>query len=216
MHIPRAKKKSLSFARELWISTGSKSDWPYFARWHYRSRKTGFVRFVTLLWHGDLPIGICLFTTPPKSLAMRNRFFGHSGRWSRLSLKALNQQVMLLSRIVLHPTYRGCGLATTFLRESCRHCPAPWIETLAEMGHMNPLFEKAGFQRVGTTPAHQNSYQQHQTLFTTRSKLHGQKTRLSQETHHKSRFAQPIYYIFDNRANHNTNREKESDTPNHS
>ena len=26
------------------------------------------VRFVTLLWHGDEPIGICLFTSPPLSL----------------------------------------------------------------------------------------------------------------------------------------------------
>ena len=40
--------------------------------------------------------------------------------------------------------YRGAGLASDFVRASCASCPAPWIETLTVMGHLNPFFEKAG------------------------------------------------------------------------
>src|SRR5206468_12943456 len=30
------KRRGVSFAHELWLSDGTRSDWPYFARWHYR------------------------------------------------------------------------------------------------------------------------------------------------------------------------------------
>src|SRR5690606_4437547 len=106
----------------------------YFARWHYRSHRVGGVRFVTVLWHGEQAIGICVFTTAPLSLAGRNRYFRRSGRWSRLTIASLNRQLVMLSRVVVHPTWRGAGVATAFVRESCRACPFPWIETLAQMG----------------------------------------------------------------------------------
>ncbi|TWT49831.1 hypothetical protein KOR42_39040 [Thalassoglobus neptunius] len=75
----------------------------------------------------------------------------------------------------------------------------PWIETLAEMGHINPFFERAGFLRIGTSQPGPRSRTSHSTLYGSR-KRHGQeKSLLTKETFEKSRFANPIYYIFDNR-----------------
>src|SRR5262249_14974911 len=34
----------ISFAGELRVEDGSRADWPYFAKWHYRSHHLGFVR----------------------------------------------------------------------------------------------------------------------------------------------------------------------------
>ena len=98
----------------------------------------------------------------------------------------------MLSRIVLHPTYRGAGLAAAFVRASCATCPVPWIESLSVMGHLNPFFEKAGFRRVGTVrksrPLSPRAC----------ARLYG-GSRLTQETLRKSLHSEPVYYLFDNR-----------------
>src|SRR5262249_18761954 len=84
------KRCPVSFADELWLSEGSRSDWPYFARWHYRSHALAFVRRVTLLWHGREPVGICVFATPAASLALRTKFFGLHNPRSSVALSAMN------------------------------------------------------------------------------------------------------------------------------
>lgn len=132
---------------------------------------------------------------PPKSLKQRSRYFGLSGKWSSWHLKALNAQVAMLSRVVLHPTYRGAGLAAAFIRQSCESCPWPWIETLTEMGHVHPFFEKAGFVRVGASGTTKQSRAAHSAIYASRKS----RRFVSAETHEKSRYAEPVYYVFDNR-----------------
>lgn len=119
-------------------------------------------------------------------------------------MRTLNRQLVTLSRVVLHPAYRGAGLAALFVRRSCELSRWRWIETLAEMGHWNPFFEKAGFVRVGVTRNASNSLAKHSTFYRDCSKRHGKQTLVSQETHEKSRYAEPVYYIFDNRNREGT------------
>ena len=161
---------------------------------------------MTLLWHGDRPIGICVFAAPAASLRLRNQFF----KWQpstlsdrpsaccagsrSLRLKKLNQELWLLARVVLHPTYRGAGVAAAFVRNSCATCPVPWIETLTAMGHLNPFFEKAGFVRVGVIRKDQR-----RMSIARHGRIYGGQARLSPETLRKSWYAEPVYYVFDNR-----------------
>jgi hypothetical protein len=105
----------------------------------------------------------------------------------------------MLSRVVLHPTYRGAGIAADFVRQSCQLSGYPWIETLTQLGHIHPLFEKAGFLRVGTTKSGDSSRRNHSLIYGVR-RSHGSQGLVSQETFRKSRYAEPVYYIFDNRA----------------
>ncbi|HEX6985996.1 MAG TPA: hypothetical protein VF170_11500, partial [Planctomycetaceae bacterium] len=194
----------VSFADELELTPGTLADWPYFARWHYRSHRVGSVRFVTVLWRRERPIGICVFTTAPLSLAGRNRFFGRSGRWTRLTVRSLNRQLVTLSRVVLHPTYRGAGIAAAFVRKSCEACPFPWVESLAQMGRVNPFFEKAGFVRVDVPPRRRDGRAGHSAVYGTPDRRAGRKAGkrlVTPETHAKSRYAEPVYYVFDNRRN---------------
>jgi hypothetical protein len=83
-------------------------------------------------------------------------------------------------------------VAAAFVRQSCATCPVPWIETLSAMGHVNPFFEKAGFVRVGVI--------RKEGRLSTRgqAQLYGGR-RLSAETSRKSRYSEPVYYVFDNR-----------------
>jgi ABC-type ATPase with predicted acetyltransferase domain len=185
------QRRPISFAGELRIEEGSRADWSHFARWHYRSHHLGFVKRVVVLKHGEEPVGICVFTTPAASLALRSRFFGLTNPRSRVALAALNEQLWLLARVVLHPTYRGAGIAAGFVREACRSCPVPWVETLTAMGHANPFFEWAGFTRVGVVRKPGRGRYGGQ---------YGTRATCSRETAAKSRYSEPVYYVFDNRG----------------
>jgi hypothetical protein len=108
----------------------------------------------------------------------------------------------MLSRVVLHPTYRGAGIGADFIRRSCELCPWPWVETLTEMGRINPVFEKAGFIRVPTRGTGQDkprSRRGHSSIYGGRRK-NGRRKLVSRETYEKSRYARPAYFIFDNQS----------------
>ena len=162
-----------------------------------------------MLWHGPppdaegrtdaRPAGVCVFTVPALSLGPRNRYFGLGGRWSRTGLKAMNAQLCLLQRVVVHPTYRGAGVASAFVRRSCELCPWPWIETLSELGRVHPLFERAGFVRVGEVPARGGRSRESQSQIYGCKRRHGCAL-VREETFRKSRRSRPAYYVFDNRA----------------
>ncbi|MCP4379691.1 MAG: AAA family ATPase, partial [bacterium] len=55
----------ISFRDELDLREGKVSDWPYFAKWHYRGCGIGPVRRVNLLFHGRQKVGICVFGFGP-------------------------------------------------------------------------------------------------------------------------------------------------------
>jgi GNAT superfamily N-acetyltransferase len=186
------KKKPLSFANEFWLSEGTRADWPYFARWHYRSHHLAYTRRVMLLWQRLEPVGICVFGSPAASLALRSKFFGLTRCRSRVALAALNQQVWLLQRVVLHPTVRGAGIAAGFVRRACELCPVDWIETLSAMGQANPFFERAGFVRVGVIRHRDRASRGHGA--------YGGRGRISAESLRKSRHSEPVYYVYDNRC----------------
>lgn len=182
------QRRLVSFVHELQLTDGAARDWPYFARWHYRGRRLAFVKRVVLLWHREEPVGICVFATPAASLSLRTRFFGLTDPRSSVALSALNERLWLLQRVVLHPTYRGAGIASQFVRRACSLCPIDWVETLTAMGRANPFFERAGFAKVGTIARTGDAGQ------------FGPRAGIAPETARKSRFAEPVYYVFDNRA----------------
>jgi GNAT superfamily N-acetyltransferase len=146
-----------------------------------------------LLWHGAEPVGVCVFAAPAASLSLRSRYFGLRNPRSAEHLTALNGQLWLLARVVLHPTYRGAGVAAAFVRRACETCPVRWVVTLSAMGRANPFFERAGFVRVGVVRKHGGAGDG--------SGAYGIGSRVSAETAAKGRYSEPVYYVFDNRAN---------------
>lgn len=185
---PVRKRRLVSFAPELHLTDGAARDWPHFARWHYRGKRLAFVKRVLLLWHADEPVGICVFATPAASLSLRTRYFGLTDPRAPVALTALNERLWLLQRVVLHPTYRGAGIASAFVRRACELCPVDWVETLTAMGRANPFFERAGFAKVGTIAR------------TGAAGQFGPRGGVAAETARQSRFSDPVYYLFDNRA----------------
>ena len=141
--------RQVSFRDELEIKEGKVSDWPYFAKWHYRGHGLGPVRRVNLLCHGTEKVGICIFGFGSLANAHRNRLFGLSGKMSSARARLINRNFTCVSRLVLDPRYRGAGIGGWFLRRACEAAPWPWIELISEMSNLVPFYRTAGFVMVG-------------------------------------------------------------------
>ncbi|MCP4375909.1 MAG: hypothetical protein GY794_07020, partial [bacterium] len=139
----------ISFRDELDLREGKVSDWPYFAKWHYRGCGIGPVRRVNLLFHGRQKVGICVFGFGPLASSHRNRLFGLKGKISSERAKVINRNFACVSRLVLDPRYRGAGIGGWFLRQACEAAPWPWIELISEMANLVPFYEAAGFMQAG-------------------------------------------------------------------
>ncbi|NOX57329.1 MAG: ATP-binding cassette domain-containing protein [Planctomycetes bacterium] len=149
------KSRAASIWRRLRIERGTRRDYDAFARMHYRtSDELGFVSKVFILRDGDRgePLGICVYSHGPAKLALRNQ--ATEGRYTR-DLRRLNREMRILRRLVIHPDLRGCGIAHRFVRKTLPLAGTKFVECLASMGAVNPVFEKAGMQKIGVckTPA---------------------------------------------------------------
>ena len=63
--------------------------------------------------------------------------------------KRVNRSFRILRRLVIHPDVRGCGLGHYLVRKTLPLVNKEYVECLAAMGEINPVFEKAGMQRIG-------------------------------------------------------------------
>jgi len=79
------------------------------------------------------------------------------------------------------------------------------------MGHINPFFENAGFVRVGSTRPQRRSRHAHSAIYGG-NRQDASKGLISEETYRKSRYAEPVYYVFDNRENAKKVRQAKADT----
>ncbi len=139
----------VSLRRTVSVEPGSVRDYHAFHAMHYRRRDgLGFVDRVFVLREsagGEL-LGIVVYAHPPLELAVRNRctfgrFVGQPAR--------LNAELRILRRLVMHPDVRGCGLGHWFVRRTLPLVGVRFVECLAALGAINPVFERAGLSRVG-------------------------------------------------------------------
>jgi ABC-type lipoprotein export system ATPase subunit/GNAT superfamily N-acetyltransferase len=145
----RVKGRSISFLRRLRIERGCKADYEGFAEMHYRSTdELGFVDRVFVLRDGvgGEALGVVVYAHGPLELSLRNEATG--GRFTR-NPQRLNREVRILRRLVIHPDVRGCGLGHWLVSQTLRMVGVPFVECLANMGSVNPVFERAGMERIG-------------------------------------------------------------------
>jgi len=141
--------RAISFTRRLTIEPGSKRDYAAFAAMHYRStNELGFVDKVFVLRDraAGESLGIVVYAHGPLELALRNQATG--GHFSG-DPHRLNDSLRILRRLVIHPDVRGCGLGRFLVRRTLPLVGVEYVECLAAMGEFNPVFERAGMERVG-------------------------------------------------------------------
>jgi ABC-type branched-subunit amino acid transport system ATPase component/GNAT superfamily N-acetyltransferase len=146
------RRKPISFFRRLRIERGRKADYEAFGAMHYRcTEELGFVDKVFTLRDGvgGEALGVVVYAHGPMELSLRNR--ATNGRFVR-NPGRLNREVRILRRLVIHPDVRGCGLGHWLVRETLGMVGVPYVECLANMGTVNPVFERAGMERIGECP----------------------------------------------------------------
>ena len=144
------------------IEAGSIRDYRLLAAFHYLSgppaaHKRVYVVRVPPGARGPASpsVAAVLVVSPPLG-GVRGRNLALGGRYSgpdRLEgLRRLNREIECISRVIVHPIYRGCGLAVRLVRHAIGRARTPMVEALAAMGALHPFFERAGMEAFRPPP----------------------------------------------------------------
>jgi ABC-type transport system involved in cytochrome c biogenesis ATPase subunit/N-acetylglutamate synthase-like GNAT family acetyltransferase len=150
------KPAKCSVFEDVLVEKGSIEDYHMLSRFHYRTKDEdgsvvpGVKAYFKLMFNNDL-IGVIVYSSSYLNLKPRNMVFGEryvytSGDLARAKL--INEEISRISRVVVHPKFRGVGLGEFLVRETLPKVNAKVVEVLAVMAKYNPFFEKAGMVRV--------------------------------------------------------------------
>ncbi len=93
-----------------------------------------------------IAVGVLAYPVP--SCAARERVLGIVGeRYAVEKIRWLNTNVRTISRVIVHPVFRGVGVASALVRAMCDGSAMPYVEAMAVMGLAVPFFERGGMTR---------------------------------------------------------------------
>jgi GNAT superfamily N-acetyltransferase len=141
-YFPNRPAEECSLTKEMRIEQGTLADWRKLCEFHYRSHYAGATRKIFCLWRRDELCGVIVYNYPPA---------GCSGRrlvMPKMSLRELNKNLGIISRVVVHPKYRTIGLGAKLIRETLPLAGTDCVEMVAVMARISPFAERAGMQRV--------------------------------------------------------------------
>lgn len=147
----------------LFLEDGCLDDYVSLSSFHYRPGKPGTVisvyRYVhraptvvgRFLQRGNQETlaGVLTLSMPHAGCVMRD--YATTQRYRGIDLTAgmimLNREFRTISRVIIHPNYRGLGLAVNLVRHVLDNAKTVFTEALAVMGKAHPFFERAGMIR---------------------------------------------------------------------
>ncbi|HUW99387.1 MAG TPA: hypothetical protein VMY35_00275 [Phycisphaerae bacterium] len=140
------------------IERGTRADWEALAPLHYRSHAAGAVSDIFRMVHratgeaSETLVGVIVYSRSPLSLSARNRATGGRYRVGRGASagRLINDELRIVSRVVIVPNWRGLGLASRLVAETLPLVGTPLVEALAAMGRVHPFFEQAGMTAYGS------------------------------------------------------------------
>jgi ABC-type ATPase with predicted acetyltransferase domain len=152
------------------IRRGTIKDYHRLSRFHYVAGPPAAHKRVYVIpaprahrRFGGVSIAAVAVVSPPV-LYCRGRNLISAGRYrsckGRSTTGRLNAEVECISRVVVHPIYRGLGLASKLVRHILRTTPMPVVESLAVMGRYHP-FLAAGGMMATLDPAMRYVYFSH-------------------------------------------------------
>lgn len=122
-------------------------DFARLAALHYRSaRPATIVHRLGAFTPDERRLGVLTISLPTLNGAWRRQAWGD--RYclpdKRAGTARLNREVRCISRVIVTPEARGQGVATALIRSYLSRPLTEHTEAVASMGHMSPLFERAG------------------------------------------------------------------------
>ena len=149
------------------IERGSIADYRALSQFHYVAGEPAAHKRVWVVrdlpmpfsgaspWRGEgsgaWPAAVLVVSPPVCNCRGRNAALPrrYTGRNRRAALGRLNREVECISRVVVHPVFRGLRLGVGLVRHALATTQTPLVEALAAMGEIHPLFEKAGMYSFG-------------------------------------------------------------------
>ncbi|MDB5328424.1 MAG: glutamine transporter ATP-binding protein [Phycisphaerales bacterium] len=135
------------------VTPGTRQDYQTLARFHYLPKRPAtWAAIVAARWQPDVgpprTIGVAILSHPSALHRTRHRVFGLRPMRFGQRLHWVNANLRTVSRVIIHPQFRGIGLSTPLIEAAIAACPTRYVEASARMGRAHPLFERAGFTRV--------------------------------------------------------------------
>ena len=154
---------------DLELAVGDMEDYKRLSEYHYRARRPATATRVLVLkrtthspgmrFQGLAPqrcaVAVLVESLPSLSCRLRNYALDDRyGGWLPVQQRAklLNREMRVISRVVVHPCWRGMGLAVRLVRAALSQPTTPYTEALAAMGRVNPFFERAGMTAYQRPP----------------------------------------------------------------
>lgn len=100
-------------------------------------------------------VAVLVESRPVLHLAMREYALGDRYRAlpdMRRRAAMVNAELRCISRVIVHPQWRGLGLATRLVRHALDTATTTYTEALAAMGHVHPFFARAGMTAYERPP----------------------------------------------------------------
>jgi hypothetical protein len=145
---PAQADQRFSMLPRLRIEPGELADYQRLSSMHYRhDGALGFVDKVFVCRDlADEVLGVVVYGRPVLELAVRNEA---TDRYFSGNPKRVNRELRVLKRLIIHPDLRGAGLGHWLVRETLPQVGTRFVECLASLGEVHPVFEKSGMRRVG-------------------------------------------------------------------
>ena len=141
-YFPNELKRECSLLADMKVEGGTLDDWRKLSVFHYRSHSVGAKRDIFCVRRKAELCGVIVYCYPPPNCG------GRRLAMPKMSLKDLNKQLSIISRVVVHPKYRTIGLGEKLIRESLPLIHTPYVEMVAVMAKYNPFAERAGMRKI--------------------------------------------------------------------
>ncbi len=154
---------------QLHLTRGDLRDYTQLAEYHYKANRPATATRVLTLQHHQPAVsgrylgrpcehqlvGVLVESLP--SLNCQLRDWALHARYRTLKnardrAVALSAELRCISRVVVHPQWRGLGLAVRLVKASLSDPQTPFTEALAAMGRVHPFFERAGMTAYRRPP----------------------------------------------------------------
>jgi ABC-type ATPase with predicted acetyltransferase domain len=140
-----AQPQQFSLISDMKIEQAAKEDYEYLKSFHYLQGNPAAPKHRFKLTYKGETIGIIVYTLTFRALHFRNQLFPEY----KNNIEKVNSDILRISRVIIHPKFRGIGLAQELVRQTLPLVNARIVECVAAMAKYNPFFEKAGMTLAG-------------------------------------------------------------------
>ncbi len=157
------------------VVAGSVADYRSLQPFHYRDHKPATMTRVFSIRHThatsiapafptrmveSMCVAVLVESMPPLAGRMRDAVLSQrysQVKNSRTRAAMINREFRTISRVIVHPQFRGLGLARRLVRAALASSTTPFTEAFAAMGRVHPFFVQAGMSAHLRPPHRHNA-----------------------------------------------------------